>query len=174
MAKTEDGMKPYNPDPEKATVVFMRPSAFGGAIQSSVYQYDQTDPKFIGIISTNYKIAYQAEPGQHTFMVVGENADFLEADLAANHIYYVTVEPHWGAFKARFSLDPIPESEFATEDFKDDLAECHFVQNTPASLQWFGDNKADIIEKHDYFYTKWQEKPAEERHRLAKTDGRPL
>lgn len=173
MAKTADGVKPYTPDPEKATIVFMRPSSFGAGVQSSVYMYDNS-PQFIGIVSAGSKIAFQAPPGKHTFMVVGENADFLEADLAAGHIYYTVVEPHFGFAKARFSLDPIPQTEFDTEDFKEDVADCYFVQNTPASEQWYAENKMSIIKKHDSYYAKWQAKPEEKKHKLAQTDGRPL
>lgn len=173
MAKTAEGVKPYNPDPEKAVVIFMRPSQFGGAVQSTVYQYDGT-PKFVGIVSAGSKIAYQVDPGKHIFMVMGENADFLEADLAAGHIYYIEVEAHFGFAKARFSLEPIPQTEFETKDFKKDVGKCDFVNNTPASEQWFTEHRQDVVEKHDSYFAKWQAKPAEKKNKLASTDGRPL
>ncbi|PZN84509.1 MAG: hypothetical protein DM484_02725 [Candidatus Methylumidiphilus alinenensis] len=40
-------------------------------------------------------------------MVVGENADFMEAELFANRTYYVNVAPRMGCWKARFSLNPL-------------------------------------------------------------------
>ena len=173
MAKIPSDIRPYDADPDKATVVFMRPSAFGGAIQSYAFLYDNEKPDFIGIISTNYKIAYQASPGKHLFMIVGENADFLQADLAPSHIYYVTVEPHFGFMKSRFSLESVPQSEFDTQEFKDDLAECHFVQNTPASMEWFENNKTDIIKKYNSYYPDWRDNP-EDQNILDREDGRPL
>lgn len=173
MQKTAEGVRPYTPDSEKATVIFMRPSSFGAAIQSTVYKYD-TQPNFIGIVSANTKIAYQTDPGKQLFMVVGENADFLEADLLAGHIYYVEVEAHFGFAKARFSLEPIPQTEFDTEDFKEDIADCNFVENTPASENWFTEHRMDIIEKYDYFFPKWQTKDEEDKNKLGTGDGRPL
>ena len=173
MAKTAEGVKPFTPDPEKATIIFMRPSAFGAAVQSSVYLYDKT-PQFVGIVSSGNKIAYQVKPGKHHFMVVGEAADFMEADLTAGYIYYTVVEPHFGFMKARFSLDPVPESEFDTKDFKDDIADCDFVTNTPASEQWFIDHRTDITSKHNHYFEDWQKKPEEKKHKLAQSDGRPL
>lgn len=164
---------PYTAAPDKATVVFMRPSSFGGAIQSYAFLYDNNEPEFIGIVSTNYKIAYQTSPGKHLFMIKGETADFLQADLAPDHIYYVIVEPHLGFWKARFSLDPVPASQFDTEDFKDDLAECSFVQNTPASMDWFEKHKSDVIKSYEHYYPDWL-KDTEDQHHLAPTDGRPL
>nr|WP_321513160.1 hypothetical protein [uncultured Pseudodesulfovibrio sp.] len=173
MMKVPTDIAPYSADPEKATVVFMRPSSFGGAIQSYAFQYDDESPEFVGIVSTNYKIAYQTTPGKHLFMIMGENADFLQADLAPNHIYYVVIEPHMGFMTARFSLDPILASQFDSQSFKDDLAECDFVQNTPASTEWFEKHKADIIKKYQSYYPDWLE-DVEDQHHLTPEDGRPL
>lgn len=171
MMKVPADIAPFNADPEKATVAFMRPSILGGAIQSYVFLYDNDEPEFVGIVSTNYKIAYQTTPGNHLFMVMGENADFLQADLAADRIYYVVVEPHLGFWKARFSLDPVPASDFDTEDFKEDVAECEFVQNTPASMEWFEKNKVAVMKKYNHYYPDWLE-DTEDQHHLHPDDGR--
>ena len=173
MAKTADSVRPYEPNPAKAVVIFMRPSYFGGAVQSTVYQYDDA-PRFIGIVSSGSKIAYQADPGRHIFMVMGENADFLEADLTAGNIYYIEVEAHFGFAKARFSLEPIPQAKFDGKDFKKDVGKCDFVTNTPASEQWFIEHRQEVVEKHDSNFAKWQAKPDGKKNRLAATDGRPL
>ena len=58
--------------PGKALVVFMRPSRYGGAIQSTVYDVGQPADTFLGIVSGKTKLAYAAEPGKHLFMVVGD------------------------------------------------------------------------------------------------------
>ncbi|WFS63849.1 hypothetical protein LF599_06725 [Pseudodesulfovibrio thermohalotolerans] len=173
MAKTADGVKPYESNPDKAVIVFMRPSQYGGAVQATVFQYDEI-PQFVGIVSSEYKLAYQVAPGKHIFMVMGENADFLEANLAAGYIYYVEVEAHFGFAKARFSLEPIPQTLFDTEDFKKDVNKCSFVTNTPASELWFNDHRQDVIKKHDYYFAKWQAKPLEKKNKLVESDGRKL
>ena len=173
MMQVPEGTNPLAPDAEKATIVFMRPSAFGGAIQSYVFQYDDKQPEFVGIVSTNYKIAYQVAPGKHLFMVMGENAGFLDADVTANHIYHVIVEPHMGFWAARFSLDPVPRDDLGTQDFKDDLAECHFVTNTPESLEWFEGKKDAVEAKYNSYYPDWVADP-EDQHRLSKGDGLPM
>ena len=95
------------PAPGKALVVFLRPSSFGGAIQSSVYDTHEGEDTFIGIVSAETKVAYEAEPGDHLFMVVAENADFMIAHLDAGKTYYALVSPRMGLWKARFSLLPI-------------------------------------------------------------------
>lgn len=173
MKKTESNMLPPA-DEEKATVVFMRPSSFGGAIQSTVYEVKADQPEFIGIVSTDYKIAYQAEPGKTLFMVVGESADFMEAELAPNHIYYVTVVPRVGFWKARFSLAATPESEFDDADFKENVAECDFVQNTPESLQWAEAHEAEIQALYERYYEKWQGIDEDRKAKLMIDDGREM
>jgi len=173
MSVTADGTTPYTPDEEKALVIFMRPSSFGGAVQSTVYQYDGS-PKFVGIVSSKNKLAYQVPPGEHLFMVMGENAGFLNTDLVAGHIYYVEIEAHFGFAKARFSLEPIPQTEFDSEDFKKDLGKCKFVTNTPASEQWFIEHRQDVVEKYDSYYPKWESKTEDKKKSLTINDGRPL
>ena len=173
MMALPEGTDPLAADPGKATIVFMRPSAFGGAIQSYVFLYDDEKPEFVGIVSTNYKIAYQVAPGRHLFMVMGENGDFLDADVAANHLYHVIVEPHIGFMSARFSLDPVPKSDVGTKDFKDDLDECHFVTNTPESLQWFERKRDAVVAKYNSYYPDWAADP-EDQQRLSKGDGLPM
>ena len=92
------GPKVTKPAPGKALVVFMRPSLFGGTIQATLYD----GKKYIGTISSQTQIAYQARPGKHLFMVVAENADFLRATLRRGKTYYVIVTPRPGFIKTRF------------------------------------------------------------------------
>ena len=69
------------PAADKAQVIFMRPSSFGGAVQASLFDVSSTDPGFIGIVSTGTQVSYMLDPGEHLFMVVSEAADFLPANL---------------------------------------------------------------------------------------------
>jgi len=68
----------------KAKIVFMRPSSLGFAIQSSVFEIKADKPALVGIVAAKKKVAYQVEPGEHLFMVAGESADFMSAELEAN------------------------------------------------------------------------------------------
>lgn len=92
------------PAADQAVVVFIRPSIVGGAIQSSVFDLVGNDEKLVGIVSSHTKVAYATTPGQHLFMVIGENADFMAAELSADRQYYALVTPRMGWWKARFSL----------------------------------------------------------------------
>ncbi len=68
---------------DDTTVVFMRYSAVGAAIKATVYEITDDKTIFIGIMKNKTKINYPTTAGKHTFMVVSEAADFMEADLAA-------------------------------------------------------------------------------------------
>ena len=95
------------PQSSEAQVVFLRSSFMGSAINASLYDVTGGELKFVGIIANGTKIAYDTKPGKHTFMVVSEAADFMEADIRPGKTYYSIVTPRMGAWKARFSLWPI-------------------------------------------------------------------
>jgi hypothetical protein len=151
--------------PDKAQVIFMRPSSFGGAVQASVFDVTAGDPEFIGIISTGTQVSLLVDPGKHTFMVVSEAADFLEADLSSGKTYYTIVSARFGAWKARFSLYPVRNGaqgdfEYKSEQFQGWMKKVRFVENTPESHAWFEANKAGIVEKQARYWTVWQQKSA--------------
>ena len=159
-------------DEGKAMVVFMRPSNFGGVIQSSVFEIENGSPALIGIVSANTKVSYQLEPGSYLFMVIGESADFMSAELEANKTYYALVTPRMGFWKARFSLKPIHSAELDSEEFKGWLEECDWVENTPASDAWARDNMNSINSKHIEYYADWMEKAISDRPKLLPEDGK--
>ncbi len=160
------------PGEGKSMVVFMRPSSFGFAIQSSVFEIKGDNPSLAGIVAAKKKVAYQLEPGKHLFMVVGESADFMLAELEANKTYYALVTPRMGMWKARFSLKPIHADELSSSQFSEWLEGCEWVEKSPASDNWASDNMASIQSKHKEYYTKWISKDLSERPKLLPQDGK--
>ncbi len=159
---------------DSAVVVFMRPSVFGGAIQSSVFDVTSTQNEFIGIVSSGTKVAYRCKPGDRTFMVVSEAGDFLQATVDAGKTYYVLVTPRFGFWKARFSLKPLHAADLAGSDFRDWDTSLRFYENTEASRQWAVSNGADIQRKRDEYLPKWRAKPPDDKAAatLLSSDGR--
>lgn len=148
------------PAPGKAMVVFLRPSSFGGAVQASVYDTGDPADQFIGIVSSKTRIAWQADPGDHLFMVIAENADFMIAHLEAGKTYYALVRPRMGVWKARFSLLPIHNNVAAkynmhSEDFREWMQGTSWVRNTAESEQWFREHESAIREKKLDYLRKW-------------------
>lgn len=151
------------PAADKAQVIFMRPSSFGGVVQASLFDVSSTDPEFIGIVSTGTQVSYMLDPGEHVFMVVSEAADFLPAKLVGGKTYYAIVTARMGAWKARFSMAPVRKSapgdyQYESDKFQGWLEKMRFVENTPESIAWFQANKADIKGKQIRYWQVWQEK----------------
>ena len=159
------------PDEGKSMIVFMRPSGIGYAIQSSVFEVKDGNPELIGIIAAKKKEVHELEPGEHLFMVIGESADFMSAELEANKIYYALVTPRMGVWKARFSLKPVHANELNTSEFKEWLEECEWVEKSPASDNWARENMNSIYSKYTEYYSKWISKDPSERPVLLPEDG---
>ena len=155
----------------KAMVVFMRPSGLGFAIQSSVFEAKDGSSTLVGIVAAQAKVAYQVDPGKHLFMVVGESADFMGADLLPNKTYYALVTPRMGLWKARFSLKPVHQHELDTAEFKQSLDSCKWVEKTAASDSWALDNINSVQTKYAEYYAKWMAKPEADRPQLLPNDG---
>jgi len=154
------------PEDGKALVHFMRPSNYGGAIQSTIYN----ESNYLGTVSAQTRVAYQADPGKHMFMVIGENADFLEANLLENKTYYVLVSPRMGVWKARFSLNPASGdvSQQQIDSWYNSTAE---VVPNEAGFNW-AKNKASEIERlKSKYLPKWQQKAESDKQRLKPESG---
>ncbi len=154
-----DGAAPV-PAPGKALIVFLRPSSFGGAVQSSVYDTRADADAFIGIVSAKTSVAYEAQPGDHLFMVIAENADFMIAHLDAGKTYYALVRPRIGVWKARFSLLPIHNRADAkyslqSSDFAEWMQATAWVRLTAEAEQWYREHAADIHAKKLDHLRKW-------------------
>jgi hypothetical protein len=164
------------PAPDKALVVFMRPSNYGGGIQASVYDATGPGEEFIGIVSANTKVAWQAEPGKHLFMVIGENADFVNATLDPGKTYYILVSPRMGVWKARFSLlpihdDPAAKYSLRSDDFREWQAGTYFVEKSPAAETWYREHAASVAEKRADYMDRWKTSSPEQQAELTVLPG---
>ena len=168
MAATPEPAVIAAPQPDKATVVFYRSSAFGGGVQSSVFDITTDPPAFVGIISTSMKLAYVAPPGTRRFMVIGESADFMDAELLPGRTYYALVAPRFGVWKARFSLRPRAATD---KEMQEQLATCTWYDNTPASREWAQQKLPEIVALEKEYLPAWLAK-AEEKPALMPNDGR--
>ena len=169
---THDEIAGYTPTPEKAVVIFFRSSPYKYEVQSSVFEVEGERNRLVGIVSSGAKIAYETAPGRKLFMVIGENADFMEADLEAGRTYYVYVAPREGRWKARFSLKPLSRHNPKTRDpEKWGIETCMFYENTPAAFEWAEKNMQSIRQKQADYYKKWLETPADKRPMLHRDDA---
>lgn len=144
----------------KARLVLMRPSYYGGAIAASLYDISGDKTTLIGVLGPKDKIAYDVEPGQHRFMVIAENADFMEATLDAGKTYYAVVRARPGVWKARFSLLPVhatssDQYSLQNPEFQQWNAAGEWVERTERADAWFADHRASVEEKQRDYLVKW-------------------
>lgn len=148
--------------PDKAVVVFFRSSFYGSGIATSVYESTGDATLFVGVIGSKMKMTHLVDPGHHQFMVIAENADFLEANLEAGKIYYVLISPRMGVWKARFSLLPIRNKDSDNErsvrnsNFAEWMRETRVVVKTSEADAWFEKNKSSILKKRTSYLAKWK------------------
>lgn len=152
---------------DQAQIVFMRSSMYGGGINASLYDVTGGNLEFIGIIANGSKIAHTTAPGKHTYMVVSEAADFMEANLLEGKTYYSIVTPRMGAWKARFSLRPVrndgtTDFNTASPEFKKWVSGTQLVTTSPQAIQWFERNKGSILTKQADYLPVWKRKSAED------------
>lgn len=160
------------PAPGKAMVVFLRPSGMAYGIQSSVFAVNDRTPQLVGIVAAKTKVAWQADPGKHLFMVVGESGDFMSAELQAGKTYFAMVTPRMGMWKARFSLKPVGPEEAMSPEFVLGMNGSRWVEKDQASEDWARENAASVQAKYDAYYPKWMEKAEADRPQLRITDGK--
>lgn len=159
------------PKPGKAMVVFMRSTFVGQAITASLFEIRNDNPELVALVANNTKVAYEVDPGKRLFMVVSESADYMSADVAANRTYYAFVIPRMGAFRARFSLAAVNRGGDKSQDAQSCLKSCRLVQKSSESDAWARENMSDIRSKHAQNYSRWNQKPSNEKPHLSPGDG---
>ncbi len=171
MQEVPEAEVPLGPNPGQSQIIFMRPSSFGFAIQSSVFEIVDDEPRLVGIVASKKKVSYQVEPGEHLFMVVGESADFMSTDLDPDKTYHALVTPRIGAWKARFSLRPVTLEDRSNGEFDGWNDATKWVVKSAASDTWAAENMSSIKKKQNKYLPKWQNKGSENQPRLQRGDG---
>ena len=173
------------PDAGKALVIFVRSSFVVGAYSAPVLDLDvkiaepkpaqmPVEDKIVGILFGYSKIAYQAAPGEHTFISVpsgGGPALVAKANLQEGKTYFVLVKPNWG-FAPSFSLVPA-RNELAAEvrldspDLAGWLKGTDFYEPTPLAEGWLNSNRPSIASKKAEALAKWNALPEAEKKKLT-------
>jgi hypothetical protein len=150
------GAEPAQAD--RSQVVFMRSTALGQAINASIYDVTEGSTRFIGVVPNKTKQAYSTTPGEHTFMVVAESADFMKATLLPGKTYYALVTPRMGVWKARFSFRPLRQSDLTSDEFAGWDKDTKWVHPGPEATKWAQQNAADIEAKRAKYWPEWSSK----------------
>ncbi|WP_448564061.1 hypothetical protein [Thalassotalea ganghwensis] len=166
---------------DKAALVFLRASSFDGAMTSSLVQVnEQGESTLVGILGPKEKMIRYVEPGEHTFMVVGESADFMKANVEAGKVYYSIIRPRIGMWKSRFSLT-LFKVQPEHEDFNINgtnlakwLNECQYTQPNPQAFTWHKSKANEMKSLYNEYMPVWQNKTNAQRQAVTSTseDGK--
>ena len=86
---------------DSATVVFVRPSQYGGADRVTLLD---GKGRFLGDILPATHFAVKMPAGEHVFISWGQNTSAVKATLVANKVYYVEAYGPTGAGTPRLEL----------------------------------------------------------------------
>lgn len=159
------------PSADKANIIFIRPVGSAWRQASTVFDVTGDKMELIGVVPNMKKLVYSVDPGQYTFMVLGETTDYISADVEAGKSYYARVVQRMGAWKARFSLVPIQRSDFSNEKVQKWLTSTQYVKPNDKLDDWFAKHKESIVNKHQVNFKKWMSKEETKRPHLLKNDG---
>ena len=122
----------------------------------------------VGIISAGKKMAYSVPARKETrFMVVGETASFLDANVSAGKTYHVKVTPYWGVFGTRFFLKAMAPGD---PDLKKQVDGCDWVETLPSAQEAVAGDMESVKSKMAEYMPKWEQN--NDRHSLTPSDGR--
>jgi hypothetical protein len=167
------------PTADTAVIEFMRPSKFGGAIKCAIFDVTAGEPVFLGILAPKDKIVVSVPAGKRLYMITGESADFMEADLVPGKTFRAIAIARMGAWKARFSLIPLKkhpgEEEWALDGKKaaEWITMCKPLVPAATAAKWYTDNRPSILKKKDAYMPKWNEmnESLKQYRRLIAEDG---
>lgn len=149
------------PPTSHAQVVFMLASK--AASNAALYEVRANKLEFIGTLTANSKLVHITDPGQKTFMVFSEAADFMKAELAADKTYFSLATPRYGAWASRFSLWPMPrdpKAEYSSQSprFKYWLKETKLIENHDNSKELAFNMAKKGYKRYNRDYTLWMQK----------------
>jgi len=147
----------------ESTIVFMRASALGGVVAASVFDVTGPETKFVALVNQGTRYAHALKPGNYTFMVIGESADFMQATVLPDRTYYALVTPRVGVWKARFSFRPVRQGEIGGSEFAAWMAATKYVVNSPETMNWSVQNAPDVNSKRAEYWPAWNSKPPHQR-----------
>ncbi len=162
------GVVPPAP-PDKALVVFARPTLLGRGFNTRVYDGET----LAGLVQGKSYFTYEAAPGKHLFAAKGHefkytNYAFLEADLSPGKTYYVYVSMYvryvGAGLQFWVDLKPIkPGSEDWTKMQTWLPGECVKLEMLPSARQVEAENAAAFGTLRQKFFATWSTENAKAR-----------
>jgi len=153
-----------------ATVVFIRPSSYGG----SSYPVLDHNGRLLGEAMGDTYFVAKMPPGQYMFIVWSEGTPAMKATVEAGKIYYVEVGVTIGMWSARARLFAVGPQRKQWPELPEWLAESVMTAPIAGAAQAFarneGEDVPEILQKGNQNFSEYD---AEEMHErtLMPTDG---
>jgi hypothetical protein len=157
--------------PDEATVVFLRPSLYGGAAR--FFMVDG-EGRYLGDLQGREYFVRRFAPGSHRFVAWAENADMVQADLAAGKIYYVLLSVRMGWWTARLTASALTPRRSEWASLGSWMSESRqLVADEDAARIWQGSSQGEIQKRIGAAQEAFDGLDAEEQalRRLAPEDG---
>lgn len=122
------------PGKGKCMVYIARREAGAFLIKFSLYDGDL----FLGKLAARKYLAYECDPGQHTFIAKGENTFYVDANLEEDRTYVLDLRLKMGIVTARASLVPLDKSNKKFEKQKEKFLS--FIEKKKGELLTEDDN----------------------------------
>lgn len=139
------GPLPIAPRADRATVVFVRPSAFGAAIHPTIF--DERG-QFLGEAEASSHFMVQVPPGEHLFVVWAENTGPIRATLEPGRVYFIEVSMKPGWWHARAHLLAITPRTETWPKLREWLADSRpTVANMAAGQAYLDGRREEVAER---------------------------
>lgn len=160
--------------PGRAQVVFLRPTKTMQQVSVYLLGADQGEPQFLGVVPPVAKLAATVPPGDHLFMVVGDQeAEFMQAHLQAGDTYYALLR---GRFDKNvdwhFFLLPIRGGSgdaynLHSAAFRKWERNCRLVEKSADDDQWYAENHTNVESLRAYYISGWNQRSDASRAQLT-------
>jgi len=115
------------------------------------------DTHYIGRVQQDQQVVYETNPGKHLFMIVSLDAEFLEAELEPDKVYYVTVRRRLLKNRLTFSLEP-HNDERSIADARDRAAVCEPVRPNARGRRWGEERRKHYARIQAKWLPAWEAK----------------
>jgi len=159
----------YRPGPGETTVIFIgknNPLARGAI--SRVFDVTTDQNVFVGFVQGGRQLAHKTTPGDHLYMVIGDNGDFIRTKMAGGKTYYIEINPSIGILGPRFYFAGVQKNEQGEKGFQDRKNKLKFWEKTPKAE---AKGAAGAQKVRDKYLPKWIQEKGKDSYSLLPPDG---
>jgi hypothetical protein len=162
--------QPITAPADRASVVFVRPSGLGFAVNYTIVDHHG---QWVGDSVAESQFAVTLPPGEYLFVAWAGNTAALKATLAPGRVYYVEVIPVMGAFVPMMKLEALTPRHSDWPNVPKWLKETKTLEPLPAGAASIQAKQADVLEHVASARENWQGYSAEEKQErtLRPEDG---